>query len=202
VTTARTLGPYDTGARTLSGNAAVVATPQQAHTLVWARCSVTSGATTGRSITWRRCSPDTVASDRSAPHPAHAAGTWSTTTSGVSVIASVLPAEPGWPPARRRLPPAARCFFAWRSSAWRLRSAAGSRLGGIDEFPEFFPASARSAATCALNASFSASKTAARSDSATTKATSSSWLHEATASAVRGSFIGHPTATSGGRQRP
>jgi len=36
------------------------------------------------------------------------------------------------------------CLLAWRSSVWRLRSAAGSREDGFEEFPEFLAASARS----------------------------------------------------------
>lgn len=170
--------------------------PQQPHTRVWARCSVTSGRTTGRSITWRRCSPDTGACERSAPQPEQASGTWSTTTSGVSVIVVVVPFDPGCFPARRRLPPAARCWFAWRCSAWRRRSAAGSREGGFDEFPEFFAASALSAATWARSNVFSDSLAARRSDTETTKATSSSWLQVATASADTESLIGHLTAPS------
>jgi len=47
--------------------------------------------------------------------------------------------------------------LAWRSTAWRCRSAAGSREGGIEEFPECFEPFDFNDTISARNAAFSVS---------------------------------------------
>src|SRR5680860_1197682 len=122
-------------------NAAVVTAPHP-HVRCCARCSIATSSIGGRSNTCRACSPTTGASDRSPPHPAHAPGTWTATSSGTWRGSSRNPCSPV-------------CLPGFRPDARRSDRGGGltnaSELGGLDEFCEFFPSRASNSVTRAEN---------------------------------------------------
>ena len=109
------------------------------------------------SNTCARVVPTTGAAARSAPYPAHAGGSWRTTTSGLATCRSVVPSRPAGPPGRR--PDALRSDFG----AGLPRP---SEDGGLEEFREFDRTWASRSPTRAFNTRFSSRKTTISSSSA------------------------------------
>ena len=76
--------------------------PQAGQRLYWAWYSTTNGSGGGgASKTWRRCVFSTGANERSASHPAQAAGARGISSSGSSTCRSVFVVEPFCPPGLR-----------------------------------------------------------------------------------------------------
>ena len=139
---ARRLGPYWVGPRTPGGASARVTAPQP-HRRRCSRCSVTTGWTGGMSWTWRRTTP-TGSPPRAAPQPRQQTGRCSTTSSGSSTSASVLPGEPGCLPGRRPEP---------RRPGSRGGTCGPSAEGGREEFRELRASRRSSSATRAVSSS-------------------------------------------------
>jgi len=102
--TARTPGPYCTGALTPAGSpsaAVAIVMYRQPHRRCSIRCPVTLDATAGRSNTCRVSVDTTGASASPAPHPPHAPAACSTTVSGPPADPTPCPAPPSRLPGRR-----------------------------------------------------------------------------------------------------
>src|SRR5512135_1605642 len=115
VATARTPGPYCTGAWTPPGTPSpgpAIVTRPQAHARCSRRCSTQRSASSGTSATCRFSVDTTGASRTLRPQPPHRSGTYVITSCGSSTWRSVAPGDPGWPPGLRPDRPAATAAAA------------------------------------------------------------------------------------------
>ena len=139
----------------------------------WARCSVTTGRDLGQldHLAGGR-SPVIVPRRARRRSPRSAAAGGRRPRRGRRHLQRRCPWRPAACPAGACAPPLA-CGPLWRSSAWRLRSAAVSRDGGLPEFPEFWPTCRSSSATRASSRSFICRSDSMVSACAATNASSS-----------------------------